>query len=55
MSPFTSARIDIQSSGSIRSTIRRLRVAGFWISCRAFLKISPSIPPLLGSSVRMRR
>ena len=43
------------SSGSTRSTIRRFSVAGFWISCRAFLKISPSIPPCLESSVRMRR
>ena len=49
MSPFTSACIDIHFSGSIRSTIRRRRVCGFWISGFAFLKISPSV------SVRLPR
>ena len=44
MSPLTSACIEIHFSGSIRSTISRRSVAGFWISGLAFLKISPSIP-----------
>ncbi len=34
-------------SASIRSTISRRSVAGFWISCRAFLKISPEHARLL--------
>ena len=33
-----------QFSVPISSTIKRRSVAGFWISCRAFLKIAPSIP-----------
>ena len=43
----------IHFSGSIRSTISRRSVAGFWISGRAFLKISPSIPGCLPSSSRI--
>ena len=40
---------------SISSTIKRRSVAGFWISCRAFLKIAPSIPDLRPSSSRILR
>ncbi|WP_455429544.1 hypothetical protein [Neorhodopirellula lusitana] len=36
-----------QFSVSISSTIKRRSVAGFWISCRAFFKIAPSIANLI--------